>query len=420
MAGGAPGAKESRIFGFGPWATARYAKHADADAAVLGRLMQAATPNHIRVFLLSALGAGVPFVVLTLDAADGELTASRLAVSLGAVVGLAHMGVMGYEAIFIAAAVHQLAALRTTDGLRGPRRDRRRPSTASAPVEREPARAASPQPGATIAFDDVWFRYPGTEHDVLCGLDLTVRAGEHIAVVGENGAGTSTMIKLLCGLFVPTRGRILLDGVDISGVDPEEWRAHIAVVFQDFLKLGLSARDNVRLSAFHGPHVGPEQQADVESAAAVVGLTDVVAKLPAGWDTPLSPAFRGGIDLSGGQWQRVALARALHAARTGARVVLLDEPTSALDVMTEAALFDRTMAGLADVTSIVVSHRLSTVRRADRIVVIADGVVAEDDTHDALIASGGRYATLYDLQAQRFRADGRIPDTTGDLAGKGE
>ncbi|MGW0660493.1 ABC transporter ATP-binding protein [Streptodolium elevatio] len=416
VAGGAAGAQESRVFGFGPWATREFGRHADAHADVMRRLTQSALASHWAVFILSSVGAGVPFVLMTISALDGDLTPARLATTLGGVLGLSSMGVMGFEAVYIAAALRQLDALRVVDGLL------RAPAPTGHPEgHRQTAAEAvrSPGTGASVVFEDVWFRYPGTERDVLRGLDLTVPAGDSVAIVGENGVGKTTLLKLMCGFFAPTRGRILVDGIDVNAVPPELWRDQIAVVFQDFVRLELSARDNVGLAALGRttaagsarneatPNEAALREAALHEAARAVGLLERIEALPHGWDTVLSPAYKGGGDLSGGQWQRVALARALYAAREGARILVLDEPTAALDVTAETELFDRLMETAQDLTNIVVSHRFSTVRRADRIVVVHDGRVAEDGSHPELMALGGMYRKLHELQAERFRDEAR-------------
>jgi ABC-type multidrug transport system fused ATPase/permease subunit len=223
---------------------------------------------------------------------------------------------------------------------------------------------------------------------VLDGLDLEVRPGESLAVVGVNGAGKSTLIKLLAGLYDPTEGRITGAG-----------RTRLSVVFQDFVRYHLSAADNVALG---DARVAPDR-AIVRSAARDAGFDEVVAGLPAGWETPLARTRAGGVDLSGGQWQQVALARALYALRTGADVLVLDEPTAHLDVRTEREVFDKLAAHRGAASVILISHRLSTVRRADRIVLIDGGRIAESGTHDELIALGGAYAAMFTIQAQRFR-----------------
>jgi ABC-type multidrug transport system fused ATPase/permease subunit len=210
-----------------------------------------------------------------------------------------------------------------------------------------------------------------------------------MAVVGVNGAGKTTLAKLLCRLYDPQSGAIELDGVDIRELDLAEHRAAVTAVFQDFVRYELPMRFNV----------APRGASDevVEEALAAAGAGEL-----AGLDTVLARGYDGGTDLSGGQWQRVALARALAAVRTGARLALLDEPTAALDVRGEAEIFERILAETRQCTTILVSHRFSTVRKADRICVLEHGRVVELGTHDELMDLGGRYRTMFDLQASRF------------------
>jgi ABC-type multidrug transport system fused ATPase/permease subunit len=249
---------------------------------------------------------------------------------------------------------------------------------------------AADLPAREIRFRDVTFAYPsGTP--VLEHFDLTIPAGSSIAIVGQNGAGKTTLAKLLCRLYDPQSGAIEADDIDLRDLDVAEWRARITAVFQDFIRLELPLRDNV------APSGAPDEvvRTALESAGAA-GL--------AGLDTILARGYTGGTDLSGGQWQRVALARALAAVQLGAGVVLLDEPTAQLDVRGEAEIFERILTATRRCTTILISHRFSTVRQADRICVLEGGRVVELGTHDELMALGGRYQTMFDLQAQRFNA----------------
>jgi ATP-binding cassette subfamily B protein len=247
----------------------------------------------------------------------------------------------------------------------------------------------------------VAFRYPGGGRDILRDFSLEIRPGQSLAIVGENGAGKTTVLKLLAGLYQPSAGRVLVDGVDLRELDPGWWRQRLAVIFQDFTRFELPALDNVALAGLDHPEVAAHAHAAAEAA----DVSGVVEGLPHGWATVLSREYREGAELSGGQWQRIALARAFYAARMGGRVLVLDEPTASLDVYAEAALFDQLLSRSGESTAIIVSHRFSTVRRAERIVVIGDGHVVEDGDHDLLHRRGGIYARLYDLQASRFAND---------------
>jgi ATP-binding cassette, subfamily B, bacterial len=247
-----------------------------------------------------------------------------------------------------------------------------------------------------VRLRDVRFTYRGRGTPTLDGVSLEVPAGESLAIVGENGAGKSTLIKLLCGLYEPDAGSVTLDG----DAAPRDARGRIAAIFQDFIRYPLPLRENVGFGRL--TLIGDE--AALAAALRDAGGGGLPGRLPAGWDTVLSREFEGGAELSGGQWQRVALARALTAVRGGAGLLILDEPTAALDVRAETELFDRFLSLTRGVTTILVSHRLSSVRRADRIVVLHGGRVVEDGTHDALMRAGGLYARMYSLQAERFTA----------------
>ncbi|HEX6911740.1 MAG TPA: ATP-binding cassette domain-containing protein, partial [Longimicrobium sp.] len=252
--------------------------------------------------------------------------------------------------------------------------------------------------GIALRLEGVRFTYPGRARPTLDGLTLEVPAGQSLAIVGENGAGKSTLIKLLCGMYAPDAGGIALDGER----SPLQARGRVAVIFQDFVRYPLTLRENVGFG--HLPLAG--DVAALQGALDDAGGGGLPARLPRGWDTVLSREFEGGADLSGGEWQRVALARALTAVRGGARLLVLDEPCASLDVRAETELFERLLRLPRGVTTILVSHRLSSVRRADRIVVVDGGRVVEDGTHEALLAAGGRYARMYRLQADRFAGTG--------------
>jgi ATP-binding cassette subfamily B protein len=273
------------------------------------------------------------------------------------------------------------------------------------PVRASAGGAGAPAVPPAVSFDGVHFGYPGSGRQVLGGLDLVLPAGRSTAIVGLNGAGKTTLVKLLCGLYQPDSGRISVDGVELGAMDQADWRRRIAVILQNFIRYELSVRDNVALGglgrdASRGASGGAGDA--ILRALAQANARDMLADLPSGLDTVLSPRYRGGVDLSGGQWQRVALARALHAVQCGATVLVLDEPTAQLDVRSEVAFFDRFFELTAGLTSIVISHRFSTVRRADRIVVLSDGHITEAGTHTELLAANGPYATMFRLQASKF------------------
>jgi ABC-type multidrug transport system fused ATPase/permease subunit len=244
-------------------------------------------------------------------------------------------------------------------------------------------------PAQGVRFRDVGFEYAASPARVLDGLNLEIPAGTSLAIVGQNGAGKTTIAKLLTRLYDPQDGTIEIDGVDLRQLEPDGWRRQVAAVFQDFIRFELPLRDNV------APTGAPDEVIERALAqAGAAGLADL--------DAPMARGYEGGVEISGGQWQRVALARALCAVEQGARLVILDEPTAQLDVRGEAEIFERILAATRDCTTILISHRFSTVRHADRICVLEQGRVVELGSHEELIALGGRYRTMFDLQASRF------------------
>jgi ATP-binding cassette subfamily B protein len=250
-----------------------------------------------------------------------------------------------------------------------------------------------------IRFEGVSFAYPGTDRLVLDAVDLELPAGAVVALVGENGAGKTTLVKLLCKLYEPTSGRILVDGAPLSRMRADEWRQHLAGAFQDFFRFELRARHSVGL----GDVARLEEEPAVAAAVRRAGADDVIAHLPAGLETQLGPTWPGGFEVSFGQWQKLALARGFMRERP--LLLVLDEPTAALDAETEHALFERYAAAVRSVAGItlLVSHRFSTVRMADLIVVLDGSRVAQVGTHADLMAKGGPYAELYGIQAAAYR-----------------
>jgi ABC-type multidrug transport system fused ATPase/permease subunit len=284
---------------------------------------------------------------------------------------------------------HSMAPAGALPGLRAAAAPAAGPSAGAASASESPGgRAAAPE----VRFRDVSFRYPAAPPEadpVLRHLDLVIPSGSSLAIVGQNGAGKTTLAKLLCRLYDPDGGAIEIDGVDVRTLDLDAWRKRVAAVFQDFVRFELPLRDNV------APGGAPDEviRAALEEAGAA-HLADL--------DTILARGYAGGTDLSGGQWQRVALARALCAVQQGAGLVLLDEPTAQLDVRGEAEIFERVLAATRHTTTILISHRFSTVRQADRICVLEHGRVVELGSHAELMAAGGRYRTMFELQASRF------------------
>jgi ATP-binding cassette subfamily B protein len=249
-----------------------------------------------------------------------------------------------------------------------------------------------------IRFEDVRFRYPSGTSDVLANLDLELAAGTSTALVGVNGAGKSTLVSLLARLRDPDSGRISVDGTDIREFEAERWQRMIALMPQSPVRYPVSAKDNIAFGALE--HADDTE--GIKEAARRSGFDAVVKDLPHGWDTILAKELPGGVDLSGGQWQRLALARALFATFHGACVLVLDEPTAALDVRSEARFYERFHEITGGLTTLVISHRFATVRRAKQIAVLDGGAITERGTHDELVALGGTYGQMYELQAARF------------------
>ncbi|WP_411958100.1 ABC transporter ATP-binding protein [Paracoccus homiensis] len=247
-----------------------------------------------------------------------------------------------------------------------------------------------------ISFHDVGFRYPGSDRWAVRGLSFHLGAGESVALVGENGAGKTTIVKLLGRLYDPTEGRILLDGRDLRDYDLDQLRASVGIVFQDFVRYAMTAADNIATGRI-------EARADrtrITAAAERAMADQVIAKLPEGYDQMVGKRFARGVELSGGEWQKLAIARAYMR---DAQLLVLDEPTAALDARAEYEVFQRFKDLTKGRSALLISHRFSSVRMADRIIVLADGKVEDQGTHDDLMTRAGRYRELFDLQAQGYR-----------------
>jgi ABC-type multidrug transport system fused ATPase/permease subunit len=372
-------AKEMRLFGLADW---------DIDRFVVRRtrlhaLQYAATRLRQRPLawsLLIVVGASVAvFWSLASAAASGALSLGDAVVFAQSAVGTSAIAFGGLNWALDGASAPVGAVARLA------------PAMAAAGALPDGTRPAEGRPAQAIRFRGVTFAYPGGR-PVLDGLDLEIPAGTSLAIVGQNGAGKTTLAKLLCRLYDPQAGAIEIDGVDLRDLSVASWRQRLAAVFQDFVRFELPLRDHV------APGGAPDDA--VRRALAAAGALDLAAL-----DTPLAKGYDGGTDLSGGPWQRVALARALCAVECGAGLVLLDEPTAQLDVRGEAEIFDRLLEATGRCTTILISHRFSTVRHADRICVLEQGRVVELGTHDELMTLGGRYRTMFTLQAQRFAAE---------------
>jgi ATP-binding cassette, subfamily B, bacterial len=383
-----PASKELRLFGLVEWTIDRFVNR----RTKLHTLQFEATRLREKPVLWSMLlviGANViVFWSLAHAAANGTLDLGKLVVFAQGAVGTSMIAFGGLNWALDGAAAPVAAVLRLQETM---------DAAGGLPTGKT---TAAGKPVRDIHFRNLTFAYPGGK-PILEGLDLTIPAGSSLAIVGQNGAGKTTLAKLLCRLYDPQAGGIEIDGVDLRDFDLTSWRSRLAAVFQDFIRFELPLRDNV------SPSGAPDSA--VQKALQSAGAANV-----ASLDTILARGYERGTDLSGGQWQRVALARALCAVEMGAGVVLLDEPTAQLDVRGEAEIFDRVLETSRRCTTILISHRFSTVRHADRICVLERGKVIELGTHDELMAQGGRYRTMFDLQAQRFNAtedeEGKVYD----------
>jgi ABC-type multidrug transport system fused ATPase/permease subunit len=384
-----PASKELRLFGLAEWVIGRFV----ARRARLHDLQYEATRLRERPVTLSLLivvmANAIVFWWLGLDVLTGRLDLGQVVMFAQCALGASMMAFGGLNWALDGASAPVAAVMRLESAMA--------PIGALAPGDRE----ANRLPKREIRFRDLTFAYPGGA-PVLEHFDLTIPAGSSLAIVGQNGAGKTTLAKLLCRFYDPQSGAIEVDGIDLRQLEVSSWRSRMTAVFQDFTRFELPLRDNV------APAGAPD--AEVHAALEAAGAVRL-ARL----DTVLSRGYAGGTDLSGGQWQRVALARALCAVQTGAGVVILDEPTAQLDVRGEAEIFDRILGATRNCTTILISHRFSTVRHADRIAVVEHGRVIELGTHDELMATGGRYRTMFDLQAQRFGVIEGEEDMTYDV-----
>lgn len=393
---GAAAAKEVRLFGLGTWLVARRTALAVRTNAEHWRGIIAVLRRQWLPGGVLAVAAGAALALPGLDTLDGELGGDalvRYALAGFVVLSLSQLGPEAFDIEYGAGAIDAAERLTTRyAGTTGAR-----PTSLPAATDRPP----------TVRFAQVGFSYPGQpDRPVLSGFDLTLRSGETLAVVGRNGAGKTTMVKLLAGLYQPTSGQITVDGRDLAEADVRDWRRRVAVLFQDFVRYPATVADNVALAA---PEAIDDEQG-IRAALRDAGADDLVNSLPDGLRTSLWREGGAGVDLSGGQWQRLAIARALFAVAHGRQVLVLDEPTAHLDVRAEALFYRRVVAAVRGAATVVlISHRLSTVRPADRIVLLGDGGIVESGSHDELMAAGGPYHELFTLQAARFAESAEQP-----------
>jgi len=374
-------AKELRMFGLADWALQRFVERRRRLFSLQYEATRLREQPLAWSLLIVAVSNGVVFWALASAALDGRIALDGLVTYAQLAIGVGMIAFGGLNWALDGAAAPVVAVRRLRAAMA--------PAGALA-APRDPV--ADPVAAGDLRIKNLTFSYPGTEAKIFDGLSLTVPAGTSLAVVGRNGAGKTTLAKLLCRLYDPDSGSIEVGGVELRDLELHAWREQITAVFQDFIRFELPLRENV----------APGGASDDDILAA---LADAGADHLADLDTPLAKGYDGGTDLSGGQWQRIALARALCAVRQGAGLVLLDEPTAQLDVRGEAQVFDRILSATRGVTTILISHRFSTVRQADRICVLEEGRVLELGSHDELMALNGRYRTMFELQARRFTAD---------------
>jgi ATP-binding cassette subfamily B protein len=384
-------AKEVKLFGVGGHFVNRYRMLADVYYDRQRRLTIGRNFKGAAWGLISTLVSSLIYLYIALRAVAGELTLGDLtlytaaATSVQSSVHSLFTGVSGmYENNLYLERLYRLLATNATI-----------------------TRPADPRPMPTplrghVVFDDVSFSYPGSDHPALAGVSFEIPPGQTVAVVGRNGAGKSTLLKLLCRLYDPTGGRILLDGVDVRDLDPEELRQAIGGMFQDYVTYQATAGENIGLGDL--AHLTDAER--IAEAARRGGAVPLVEELPDRYDTPLGRWFDQGVNLSGGQWQKIALSRAFIR---DSPILVLDEPTSALDAQAEHDLFARLRELALGRTALYISHRFSTVRQADRIVLLRDGRLVEDGSHEQLMRTGGEYARLFSLQAAAY-VDGAEPE----------
>ena len=384
----ATAAKELRIFGFGSWLIEGYSRGWTEVMQDVWRRRRATRYKQIGI-LFAVLAAHVwVFEVIVAAARSGELDAGRLVVIAPAVLAVARLGVPDHYTLGLASGAAVLPHIEKTEQLVA------QPKFASGG-----SRPADGLPRQAVRFENVHFNYASRPDEPLYrGLDLVIPAGHSLAIVGANGAGKTTLVKLLARLYEPTEGRITVDGIPLTELDAAGWQRRVAAIFQDFTKYYLSAAENVGYGGYE--HLADRDR--LEAAAQRAGASELVKGLSLGWDTILTRRYDGGTDLSGGEWQRIALSRALFAVGAGAGILVLDEPTANLDVRSEVDLFDRFLEVTRGTTTVLISHRFSTVRRADHIVVLEHGRVVEEGSHDDLIAFDGMYARSFRLQADRY------------------
>jgi ATP-binding cassette subfamily B protein len=383
-------AKEVKLFNLGQYFIERYRK---LSQAYYDRQQRLVTARYVAGYLWSGLttvAGSITYLYVALQAVAGRLTLGDLTLYTAAASSV-QGSIQGLLGGFGSMYEHNLYLSNLFELLETPTRMGR---------PRDPLPLPAPVTGRVV-FDHVTFTYPGAEREALRDVSFTIEPGETIALVGRNGAGKTTLIKLLCRLYDPQAGRILLDGQDLRDYDPDQLRSIIGAMFQDYVTYQATAAENIGLGSVEGL----EDRPAIQAAGKKAGADDLIERLPHGYDTVLGKWFDEGANLSGGEWQKVALARAFMR---DARILVLDEPTAALDAQAEYELFERLRSLSLNRTAVYISHRFSTVRRADRILFLELGQLVEEGSHQELMALNGRYARLFRMQASAYTGEPAI------------
>jgi ATP-binding cassette subfamily B protein len=378
-------AKELKLFGLSKYLTDRFQKLSDDIFVQNISLAKRRLVASSLLSLLTTVGYYGAYAYVILETVRGEMTVATLVFLTGAIAGAS----ANLQMIFSTFSSIADQSLFLTDLLQF---FAVRPTVFS-----KPNAIKTPRPiKEGIEFRDVMFSYPGSERPILRNLNLFLKPDERIALIGENGEGKTTIVKLLTRLYDPTTGQILLDGVDLREYDLDDYAGNIAVIFQDFMRYDMTAWENIAVG-----QIGARENLEKVELAARKSLAEgVIRKLPNGYDQMLGRRFETGVDLSGGEWQKVALARAYLR---DAQILVLDDPTAALDARSEHEVFERFAELTKGKMALLISHRFSTVKMADRIIVLEKGVIAEQGRHEQLMAHGGRYAEMFELQASSYR-----------------
>jgi ATP-binding cassette subfamily B protein len=385
LAGSKESAKELKLFRLGSFLVQRYKALSDDLHRQKVKLEKRKLLFGGLLTALGTIGYYGTYAYVIYEAVSGALTLGQLTFLAGAIAG-ASANIQTFFSTFSGIADQALFMTDLLDFF-----------AVQPQIVTKPGALVAPRPiRSGIEFRNVWFTYPGSRNPILRGINLHLEPHERIALVGENGQGKTTIAKLLTRLYDPTEGQILLDGIDLREYDTEDWWNEIGVIFQDFMRYDMTAAENIavgRVQSLNSLH-------RIQAAAKKSHAENVIRKLPMGYDQLLGCRFEGGVELSGGEWQKIALARA-HLRN--AQLLILDEPTAALDARSEREVYERFAELTRGRTTLLISHRFSTVRMADRILVLEGGKVAEEGPHDRLISNGGSYAEMFELQAAGYR-----------------